>query len=376
MLGIWRSRLFWKFLVFFFLAQLTAVVGVGLGIWATLPPHPDEGPPFERTGAPPGPPPGLPGIAPPPPFRPGPPLPVLHLLAGALVSLVFAALLAAYVSHPIHRLRQALRDAAEGRLAADLARMMGDRRDELADLGLDYDRMVRHLAQLMDSQRTLLHDVSHELRSPLARVEAIIDVARQQPESVGECLTRLEHESRRIDALLGELLTLSRLESGLHETDEAAIDLDALLADVLADALPEAELAGCRVELDAASGAHLRGNAELLHRCFDNLLRNALTHAASGGWVGISVRRGDTRVEVRVSDRGPGLPDAEFERIFEPFYRARRSSGKGSGLGLAIARRIVSRHAGDIHAESAAGGGLVVCVRLPCDGRQPAAQSM
>ena len=372
------GRLFWKFLLFFFLAQTTAVLGIGLAIWATMPAHEAWAPPPPLMGARDGngagdtsarfaAPPLAPDGRPLPP--PGPELPLVHLLSGALVSLVFAALLAAYVARPIHRLRQALQAAAGGQLVPGVSAAMGRRRDELADLGHDFDRMAQHLAQLMEGQRRLLHDVSHELRSPLARLNAVIGLARQQPDKFDDCLARLEHESVRMDRLLSELLTLSRLESGMMERDNEGIDIVELLADVVADAAPETGQAGCSVELhagDATYDAIVCGDAEMLHRVFDNLLRNAVTHATQGGWVGIAVSVVVEEICISVEDRGPGVPDEDLARLFEPFYRGPKLAARvGHGLGLAIARQIVENHHGRIEAANRPEGGLCVSVYLP-----------
>jgi two-component system, OmpR family, sensor kinase len=377
------GRLFWKFLIFFFLAQATAVLGIGLAIWAIRAEPDVEPPPFvaEADGnvrqfePPPFPPPSAgpdgPRPLPPPPRGPtrGPKPPLVHLLAGAVVSLIFAALLAAYVSRPIRRLRLALQAGASGRLVPELAAAMGARRDELADLGRDFDRMARHLAQLMEGQRRLLYDVSHELRAPLARLNAIIGLARQQPESLEACLVRLEHESVRMDRLLSELLTLSRLESGMDEPALEGVDVGEVLDNVVADAAPEAVQAACRVELTAPAGILVQGDPELLHRAFDNLLRNALTHARSGGWVGIELSCTADEVRVGVEDRGPGVLSADIERLFLPFHRGATTADRsGHGLGLAIAKQIVDRHRGRIVAANRPEGGLrlnIVLARVP-----------
>ena len=360
------GRLFWKFLIFFFLAQMTAVLGVGLAIWATNPNHefrPLPPPPPFAAQMPPD---TMHQFPPPPPHGPQPP--VVLLLAGAVVSLIFAALLAAYVSRPIRRLRVALQAAASGQLTPGLSAAMGQRRDELADLGHDFDRMAQHLAQLMEGQRRLLHDVSHELRAPLARLHAIIGLVRQQPEKLDDCLHRLEHESMRMDRLLSELLTLSRLESGMVERVHEPIDLSDLLHDVVTDAAPEVELAECRVELDAEKSVLVYGDAEMLHRAFDNLLRNALLHAAVGRWVRITLSVAEGVACVCVEDRGPGVLSVDLDRLFVPFYRGAPIAGaKGHGLGLAIARQIIENHHGRIEAANRAEGGLRLCVRLPVE---------
>ena len=363
------GRLFWKFLIFFFLAQATAVIGFGLAIWATKPDHELRPPPppsfsIEHPSG------GLLQPPPlPPPNPPGAALPLVHLLAGAVVSLIFAALLAAYVSRPIRRLRTALQAAASGQLDPGLSAAMGRRHDELADLGHDFDRMARHLAQLMEGQRRLLHDVSHELRSPLARLNAIIGLARQQPDTLNDCLFRLERESSRMDRLLSELLTLSRLESGMVDSLDDVVDLAELLNDVVTDAAPEVEQAACRVDLNTETdgkAACVRGDAEMLHRAFDNLLRNALRHAAAGKWVGLGLSVSSGEVTVRIEDRGPGVLSSELERLFVPFYRGTQTPGRsGHGLGLAIARQIVDQHHGRIEATNRPEGGLCLTVVLP-----------
>ncbi|WP_153111190.1 sensor histidine kinase [Propionivibrio limicola] len=382
------GRLFWKFLVFFFLAQAVTIIGVGLAIWLEHDPHlpPPYEPPSATASSPNfAPPPGLTaeqnaGSPPPPPARRGPKPPVMHIIAGALVSLIFAALLAIYISRPIQRLRQALQAGANGQLTPGLSDAMGKRRDELADLGHDFDRMAQHLAQLMEGQRSLLFDVSHELRAPLARLQAVIGLARQQPEALDNLLTRLEHESQRMDRLLSELLTLSRLESGMVGPRNEAVDLAELLVDVVDDAAPEARQADCTIDLQTCDGALVHADPEMLHRLFDNLLRNALKHATSGKWVGMTVRptlpaagTEAGEIVVCVEDRGPGVPDNELGRLFTPFYRGQHAAAvtpenghaHGHGLGLAIARQIAENHHGRIEAENRPGGGFRVTVTLP-----------
>lgn len=369
-----RGRLFWKIFVFFFLAQVAGIVVTGVAIWATLPEEAGGFPPPvpglvpaplrpDSTGSVDDP--SLPEMQPPPP-PPGPRFPLKHLLAGTLASLVFAALLAAYIARPVRRLREALQAGASGRLITDLTESMGGRRDELVDLCRDFDRMANHIDHLMQGQRRLMHDVSHEMRSPLARLSAIVGLVRQQPERLDDCLNLLEHESVRMDRLVNELLTLSRLESGIVGPGDELVDLAEVLSDVAADAEPEAEQAACRVELAAECALPVRGDAEMLHRLFDNLLRNALAYARGGGWVGIRAEREGLLVHVCVEDRGPGVLSSDLERLFEPFFRGSLAPArKGHGLGLAIARQIAVSHGGQIGAENRREGGLRVSVRLP-----------
>ena len=384
-----QGRLFWKILLFFFLAQAATVIGTGLAIWAAvpesdrffppqpgmmerppemLPPREMESVPAEigRDAPPPRELPRGPGGMQPSGERVPPGPPYLHLIAGSIVSLIFAALLAGYIARPVRRLREALQAGANGELLTGAAESMGHRRDELADLCRDFDRMAHHIDQLMQGQRRLLHDVSHEMRSPLARLSAIVGLVRQQPERLDDCLNLLEHESTRMDRLVSELLTLSRLESGMVNSGAEVIDLAEVLADVVGDAAPEAEQAGCRVELKVDAEAWVRGDAEMLHRVFDNLVRNALAYAASGGWIGVRLEPGETEIRVCVEDRGPGVLTSDISRLFEPFFRGSQAPvKKGHGLGLAIAHQVVANHGGHIDVENRREGGLRVSVSLP-----------
>lgn len=333
-------------------------------------------PPHRRPDAPAaGVPPGGPGpqFAAAPQLRPprgG--LPLMPLAAGALVSLIFAALLAWYVARPIRNLRAAFEAAADGRLEQRLAPAMGRRRDELADLGRDFDRMASRLKSLMDSQRRLLHDVSHELRSPLARLQAAIGLVRQQPERIDDFVARIERESGRMDTLVSELLTLSRLEAGMAGKLDEAVDLGELLGDVVDDARFEAAARNCQVDLSGSRDISLVGNAELLHRAIENIVRNAVKHAPPGSRVDIDVAQADGRVIVRVADAGPGVAEADLQAIFAPFFRASAANPQkpnnaqdGHGLGLAISQRVVEAHQGTISAANRPTGGLCVTVSLP-----------
>jgi len=371
------GRLFWKFFFFFWLAQLTAGLGVGLTFWLRA----DGPPPFAGEPPRPGPRDAAPPPAPsfstpeawPPPGPHRPPPPYVPLIAGLLVSLLFAALLAWYCAKPIRSLRAAFAAAARGRLGQRLAPAMGGRRDELADLGRDFDRMAEQLKQLMDGQQRLLHDVSHELRSPLARLQAAIGLARQQPGRGEELLARIELESVRMDGLVSELLTLSRLEAGMGGRLDETVDLCELLATLVEDAVFEAQARACTVEYRAppSPSCPLTGSAELLHRALENVVRNALKHVPPGGRVGIELLPEIVpgRCGVRICDNGPGVPAGDLAAIFRPFFRGgcgERSDGHG--LGLAIARRIVELHGGSIVAANRDAGGLCVGIALPRGG--------
>lgn len=366
------GRLFWKFFFFIWLAQLTSILAVSATFWleqrahvarmASREPGMSRAPGFRLDRRPP--PPG--SLARPggPPGRGESRLPVVPLVAALLCSLIFAALLAWYFSKPIRSLRFALEAAISGDLGVRLGPDMGKRRDELADLGHNFDRMAGHLSSLIDGQRRLLHDVSHELRSPLARLQAAVGLARQQPDKLASSLERIERESARMDKLVGELLTLSRLEAGVMGATEE-VSVNELISGIVDDARFET---GREVRFSGCGEIFVMGNAELLHRAVENVVRNALRYTQEGSLTEIKVHLDENGKNVRLAilDQGSGVPEQELTAIFQPFYRGGASqSGSGHGLGLAIARRISEAHGGAAFASNRAGGGLCVEIILP-----------
>lgn len=384
------GKLFWKFFVFIWLAQMAAVFGTGFFFWYegqlseapgmadARPLHP---PPPEFAGHRPPPPeahgPDDGHRRPPPPHpggkRPGSPLPVLPLLAGFLASLLCAAGMAWYFSRPIRHLRDAFAGVGGGDLAVRVGAAMGGRRDELADLGNHFDGMAERLQALVVGQRRLLHDVSHEMRSPLARLQAAIGLLRQQPGRLEDSLARIEREGERMNRLVGELLTLSRLEAGVAMPLEA-VEMGELLEAVVDDARFEGEARQVSIELLAGPIAVVQANPELLQRAIENVLRNALRYSPAGGVIRVEAQcRADGSYCLSIEDQGPGVAEADLEAIFAPFYRGEDAAGSnGYGLGLAIARQVMAAVNGKIAAKSklpGAGSGLRVEITLPCEHR-------
>lgn len=377
------GRLFWKFFFMFWLAQVVTSIGVGALMWLQQP----ERRPDMFAGGPPPPPPEFanpdrrppppPEFAdphrrpPPPPFPGGPPphllpMPLMPILAGSVVSLLFAALLAWYFAKPIRGLRTAFESVAGGRFETRIGDAMGQRNDELADLGNDFDRMATQLQSLLDAQRRLLHDVSHELRSPLARLQAAADLMRQQPERTAEFVARIERDIGRMDKLVGELLTLARLDAGITGALDEDMDLLEVITDIAEDARFEAEEKECAIAIEANGPVHVRGGHELLHRAVENVVRNAVRHSPKGGRVTIAAHEIDGWLRVDVSDSGSGVFEDDLSAIFEPFFRGDPGrSSAGYGLGLAITRRVVEAHGGTASAANRPEGGLVVTLRLP-----------
>lgn len=367
------GRLFWKFFFFFWLAQFLTSVGVGMTIWVL---HEHSGSREWRSPPPPSSaanPPPAPGLSPRPPApperltpRPLRPL-VMPLIAGSIVSLLFAGLLAWYFARPIRTLRAAFEAVAAGKLDTRIGGALAGRRDELVDLGQDFDRMAERLEKLLEGQRRLLHDVSHELRSPLARLQAAADLLQQQPVRGAEIIGHIERDIARMDRLVGELLTLARVDVGTGGQMEDPVDLTELVADIAADARFEAEAKECRVEPMVVGTPVVPGNRDLLYRAVENVVRNALRHSSAGGEIAISVYpdRGGREVAIEIADQGPGVGEHELDAIFSPFVRGRAASGDGYGLGLAITRRVAEVHGGSVVAVNRPAGGLLVTLRLP-----------
>jgi len=337
--------------------------------------------PNDEFAPPPGPGPGgMPGREPRYMKERGPkPLffPTMPLAVALMASLIFALLLAWYFSHPIRHLKNAFNQAANGNLDLELEPVMSARNDELADLGRDFDAMTAKLRTLMESQRRLLHDVSHELRSPIARLQMAIGLARVQDRDKLELtLERIERESVRMDKLVGELLTLSRLEANVPGSMEEAIAIQPMLGDMINDANFEAETLGKQVESQIACRVQVQGNPELLYRAIENVLRNAIKHTAPATTVQVVAEIDEVGklLHLSILDRGPGVPEEEMNSIFELFFRSSRtkSNSAGHGLGLSIARRIVEAHQGSIRAANRPDGGLRVDITLPFMADEPA----
>ena len=310
---------------------------------------PPEGhrPPFERRGPP-------------------PPSPWLAIAIGLVASVVFSALLAWYLARPIRNLRWAFGAVADGQLDTRVGPLMGARRDEIADLGGDFDRMAHQIQSLVGAQRRLLHDVSHELRSPLARLQAAIGLARQDPAKLEATLDRIEREAGRLDELVGQLLTIARLDAGTRDSRVERIELVDLAAAIADDARFEARAHGRELVFEGQGEAEAEVRIELVQRAFENVIRNGVKYTAEGSSVSVVASVAGGQFVLRVADRGPGVPEADLEAIFEPFYRSASGLGAGGfGLGLAIARRAVAAHGGRIHAANREGGGLVMEIVLP-----------
>jgi two-component system sensor histidine kinase CpxA len=304
----------------------------------------------------------------------------LRLLIALITGGILCYWLARYVTAPIVRLRCATRDLADGNLKARAGPALVRRRDEIGHLGRDFNVMAERIETLMLAQRRLLGDISHELRSPLARIGVALELVRKRAGSeAASALNRIEHETDELNELINQLLTLTRLETCAEGPNGMKVDLAELVREVAADADFEARSRNSAVHVVACEECATTGIAELLHSAVENVVRNALRYTAEGTQVEISLRC-DKGVDhgaavISVRDHGAGVPEASLQDIFRPFYRvgdARDRQTGGNGLGLAITSRAVRLHGGTVKAANAPDGGLVVEIRLPlaCDARK------
>ncbi len=285
-----------------------------------------------------------------------------------VVSALFSLLLAGYVSAPLTRIRKSTRRFAEGDLDARVGHLRFGRSAEIIALAAEFDGMAERIKALVESHRRLVRDVSHELRSPLARQRVALELARGgDAPQVEASLDRIERETNRLEGMLAQALELSRLETATGAADDQ-VELDRLLEDVITNAAYEGAPRGRKVVLAECARLTLTGSSAALHSAFENVIRNALAYTADGSTVGVRLTRAGNDALITVRDHGPGVADADLVRIFEPFYRtddARTRSSGGTGLGLAIARRAIERHGGRIVARNPQDGGLEVTITLP-----------
>lgn len=276
--------------------------------------------------------------------------------------------LARYLSSPISKLRLATRELAGGDLQTRVAEKVGNRRDELASLARDFDEMAERIETLLNSQKRLTQDVSHELRSPLARLNVALEIAKQKtnPESA-PLLDRIEKESNRLNEMISRLLVLSKLEAGVPDFEKRELNLTKLVEQTVADADFEAKGKGKAVRITEKIVCNIFGNETLLRSAVENVLRNAVRYTKDGSTVEVSVKKASEKIEIRIKDCGAGVADNELEKLFRPFYRVGEDRDRrtgGIGLGLAIAERAVHAHGGTIKAENASDG-FVVEINLP-----------
>ncbi len=298
---------------------------------------------------------------------------VQRLAVALVISCLACYLLARYLTAPIIRLGEASRRLAAGDLKTRISPAEGKRWDEIGELAHDFDLMAKRISSLITSQQQLLANISHELRSPLARLNVALELVRRSSTPENEkYLRRMEWEAERLNELIGRLLSFSRLESGLGEIKEETIDLSSLLQEIVDDADFEARGRNRAVKLEKSEPCLMTGEGRMVRSAIENVIRNAVLYTPEGTAVTVSLER---RIQadrfwaiLQVRDFGPGVPEEALADLFRPFYRLGRTGdrrGDGIGLGLAITRKAVQLHGGSVEAWNAVDGGLIVEIKLP-----------
>jgi two-component system sensor histidine kinase CpxA len=296
---------------------------------------------------------------------------VLQWGVALLVSGLICSFLTRYLTAPILGLREMSQKLAAGDLSARSGSGLVQRQDEIGDLVRDFNAMASRIEGLISRQRQLISDVSHELRSPLARLNVALDLCRERKGS-DPAFEQMEEDIRILDDLIGRLLTIAKLDMSAPQVPMMDVDLGDVVSQVARNAAFESKEPNDAIRLTSAGQCIVRGNAELLHSAIENVIRNAIRYTESGTSieVGMEPERLSSGAKIRlvVRDYGPGVPESELKNIFQPFYRltdARDRQSGGTGLGLAIADRVVRIHGGTIRAENAEPHGLRVEIVLP-----------
>ncbi len=295
---------------------------------------------------------------------PGPWSPIPNFLWMIAATVVFCYILAVQLASPLRNLQQTVQKFGGGELGV---RAASKRRDEFGNLARAFNEMADRIQTLLNSERRLLQDVSHELRSPLARLRFAVELARTSTDR-DRAMDRIQKEVDRLAILVSELLQVTRAESDPESRNLEELSIGALLRDVIEDNRVEAEAHARQIALTAGEDVLVRGDRELLRRAVENVLRNAIRYAPQGSTVDLSLADKDGVAVIQIRDRGPGVPEEALSSLFKPFFRVEadrnRNSGGGVGLGLSIAQRAVAVHKGAISARNAQPG-LLVAIELP-----------
>jgi signal transduction histidine kinase len=278
--------------------------------------------------------------------------------------------LARYLTQPISRLRRLTGRFADGDLHArveDYADFAHS--EELQGLAHDFDRMAERIQALIERQKHLLWDISHELRTPLTRIGLAIGLVRQRvPDLPPKEFNRVDREIERLNQLIGQILTIARLESGTRQEDRQMVDMRELVEEVAGDGGLEADVEDITIRVECERPVRIHGSRELLRAAIENVLRNAIRHAPPASAVTIQLAQAEDKISLTICDQGPGVSEGDLPHLFEPFFRsadARMNDPGGTGLGLAMTRRIVEWHGGSVTAQNRKPAGLLVTMEFP-----------
>ncbi|WP_320823568.1 ATP-binding protein [Reinekea sp.] len=289
----------------------------------------------------------------------------MQLALALTISGLMSLLLTWSLVRPIEKLRQTVRALARGTLNARAGSSVSRRSDEIGELGRDFDDMATRIEDLVSAQQRLLSNVSHELRSPLTRLQVAMGIVRQKaPEGLDRALDRIERESDRLENMIAQILKLSRFENDMQRVEWRPIELDDIVRKVVEDARFEAEPRQIKILAQIDGPLQMAGDAQLLHSTLDNVVRNALRFSPTDGTIRIALTQSTGQVNLTISDEGPGVPEDKLARLFDPFYRLDQTN-PGAGLGLNIALQAVQLHEGKIQAVNNQPHGLTVIIDIP-----------
>ena len=292
-----------------------------------------------------------------------------RLVIAMFISGLICYLLSIYLTQPLRALSLAAKSIAKGKLSTRVGRITGHYKDEIDELSYEFDSMAEQLETLINSKQRLLQDISHELRSPLARLQIAIELGRNKANHLASSeFNRMEAECLRLNTLIGEVLHFARLDKSTTTLNKILVDLPSLLKDIINDANYEFSTIVPRVLIGKLESCTLLSDERLIHRAIENVLRNALRYSPSDQTVTISLYQKKQQVCIDIEDNGPGVPNDQLTAIFNPFYRvdtAREKKTGGYGLGLTIAKQAVKLHHGNIKATNRKQGGLLVRITLP-----------
>lgn len=291
---------------------------------------------------------------------------LIPLGLGAVISAIAAILLSRWLTRPIRTVSRGLKALASGDLSTRIRPLLSTSNPDLVELAAAFDNAATRLQELTENRQQLFHDISHEIRSPLARLRAAIGLLEKNPRRYETMLGQMTTDIGRLDHLVDEILTLARFEKGQLASKAEDLDLMDIIEPILADANFEGQQRGVTVRYVGVDKMELHGDAELLHRAFENVIRNALTYSPDGGEVVVSGRVSVDQIILEISDEGPGVAETDMKNLFSPFVRlgeVERSTG--AGLGLAIAASAIKAHAGKISAQGGPNSGLVIRVIVP-----------
>lgn len=297
----------------------------------------------------------------------------LRIAAAFLASGLVCFLMVRYLTSPVRKLQAAVRRFTQGDLGVRVGPRIGRRKDEIADLGRDFDTMAMRIESLMHAHENLLRDVAHELRSPLTRLNVALEIARKHGDTrMSGFLDRIGAEAQQLSHLITQVLVLSRLENIEVERHMEPIRLESLIERVVRDANFEGQIQASSATFDCRQKVTLTADGRLVHSAIENVVRNAMRFNPAGSPVeieqSIEENQGKSMAVVKISDKGPGVPPESLEELFKPFFRVADKQGRpggGAGIGLAIAYHAVNLHRGSIRAANRSGGGLTVEIRLP-----------